>query len=181
MVKAANLIHQNNKNAFFIISQATSIKRETLEKFLKDCSNKPLFLINEGPVKDIFLKSDLVIATSGTVTLEAALCCVPTIIVYKMSPISYRMAKLLVKVKYAGLANLIINAQVMPELLQNDATPEKISEKALYMLDNLFYFQNQLQMVRKFLGKKGASKRAANIAIYMLKRSELSLKFDKLT
>ena len=98
-----------------------------------------------------------------------------------MSPISYRMAKLLVKVKYAGLANLIINAQVMPELLQNDATPEKISEKALYMLDNLFYFQNQLQMVRKFLGKKGASKRAANIAIYMLKRSELSLKFDKLT
>ncbi|MBC8439774.1 MAG: lipid-A-disaccharide synthase [Deltaproteobacteria bacterium] len=173
MVKAANLIHQNNKKAFFIISQATSIKRETLEKFLINCSNKPLFLINEGPVKNIFLKSDLVIAASGTVTLEAALCCVPTIIVYKMSPISYRMAKLLVRVKYAGLANLIINAQVMPELLQNDATPEKISEKALYMLDNLFYFQNRLKLVRKFLGKKGASKRAANIAIYMLKRSEL--------
>ena len=173
MVKAANLIHQNNKKAFFIISQATSIKRETLEKFLINCSNKPLFLINEGPVKNIFLKSDLVIAASGTVTLEAALCCVPTIIVYKMSPISYRMAKLLVRVKYAGLANLIINAQVMPELLQNDATPEKISEKALYMLDNLFYFQNRLKLVRKFLGKKGASKRAGNIAIYMLKRSEL--------
>jgi len=181
MVKAANLIHINNKKAFFIISQATSIKRETLEKCLKNCSNKPLFQINEGPVKDIFLKSDLVIAASGTVTLEAALCCVPTIIVYKMSPISYRMAKLLVRVKYAGLANLIVNAQVMPELLQNDATPEKISEKVLYMLDNLFYFQNRLKLVRKLLGKKGASKRAANIAIYMLKRSELSLKFDKLT
>jgi lipid-A-disaccharide synthase len=187
MVKAADLIHQNNKktfpdNMFYDKKDITppNYLRNILKKLLKNCSNKPLFQINEGPVKDIFLKSDLVIAASGTVTLEAALCCVPTIIVYKMSPISYRMAKLLVKVKYAGLANLIVNAQVMPELLQNDATPEKISEKVLYMLDNLFYFQNRLKLVRKLLGKKGASKRAANIAIYMLKRSELSLKFDKL-
>jgi len=61
----------------------------------------------------------------------------------------------------------------MPELLQNDVTPEKISKKALYMLDNLFYFQNQLQIVRKLLGKKGASKRAANIAVNMLATSKL--------
>jgi len=179
MVKAANLIHRNNKKVNFIISKAESIKRETLEACLQIDKKKYLFQIKAGPVKDIFLKSDLVIAASGTVTLEAALCYVPTIIIYKMSPVSYRMAKLLVKVKYAGLANLIVNAEVMPELLQNDATPEKISEKALFMLDNLFYFQNQLQMVRKFIGKKGASKRAANIAVYMLKNSKCSFEFDK--
>jgi lipid-A-disaccharide synthase len=172
MIKAANLIHQDNKKIIFIISKASSIKRETLEAEFKKNRTDFKFQINDGPVKDIFLKSSLVIAASGTVTLEAALCCVPTIIVYKMSCVSYWLAKLFVKVKYVGLANLIVNAEVMPELLQNDATPEKISKKALYMLDNLFYFKNQLQMVRKLLGKKGASKRAAKIAVYMLNRSK---------
>ena len=169
MIKAANLIHQNNKKINFIISKASSIKKKALDTEFK--KNRPnfIFQITEGPVKDIFLKSDLLIAASGTVTLEASLCCVPTIIIYKMSAVSYWMAKLFVKVKYVGLANLIVNAEVMPELLQNDATPEKISKKALYMLDNLFYFKKQLQMVRKLLGKKGASKRTANIAIYMLR------------
>ena len=169
MIKAANLIHQNNKKINFIISKASSIKKKALDTEFK--KNRPnfIFQITEGPVKDIFLKSNLVIAASGTVTLEAALCCVPTIIIYKMSAVSYWMAKLFIKVKYVGLANLIVNAEVMPELLQNDATPEKISKKALYMLDNLFYFKKQLQMVRKLLGKKGASKRTANIAIYMLR------------
>ena len=172
MIKAANLIYQRNKKINFIISKASSIKREVLETQFKKNRTDFIFQITEGPVKDIFLKSDLLIAASGTVTLEASLCCVPTIIVYKMSAVSYWMAKLFIKVKYVGLANLIVNAEVMPELLQNDATPEKISKKALYMLDNLFYFKNQLQMVRKLLGKKGASKRAANIAIYMLNRSK---------
>ena len=174
MIEAATLIHRNNKKVVFIISKASSINRKIIEAGLKKIRNDSMFQIKEGPVKDIFFKSELVIAASGTVTLEAALCCVPTIIVYKISPVSYQMAKLFVKVKYVGLANLIVNAEVMPELLQNDVTPEKISKKALYMLDNLFYFQNQLQIVRKLLGKKGASKRAANIAVNMLATSKLS-------
>ena len=173
MIEAATLIHRNNKKVVFIISKASSINRKIIEAGLKKIRNDSMFQIKEGPVKDIFFKSELVIAASGTVTLEAALCCVPTIIVYKISPVSYQMAKLFVKVKYVGLANLIVNAEVMPELLQNDVTPEKISKKALYMLDNLFYFQNQLQIVRKLLGKKGASKRAANIAVNMLATSKL--------
>ncbi len=169
MIDAAKLIHQNNQKVTFIISQANSINRDRIEQAIDKSNEKQLFHINDGPVKNIFLTSDLVIAASGTVTLEAALCCVPTIIVYKMSQISYRIAKILVKIKYAGLANLIVNAEVMPELLQNDANCEKISDKALYMLDHLTYYQDQLQMVRQMLGKKGASKRAANIAVNLLR------------
>ena len=90
-----------------------------------------------------------------------------------MSYVSYRMAKLLVKIKYAGLANLIVNDEVMPEFLQNDATPENICQKAIYMLDHLERYQDELQKVRKWLGNKGASKRTANIAINMLKESHL--------
>jgi len=172
MIETANRIHEKNKNISFIISKASSIKRERIESGMNNIKKNYSISIEDGPVKNIILTSDLIIAASGTVTLEAALCCVPTIIVYKMSLFSYWIAKLFVKVRYAGLANLIVNAEVMPELLQENATPEKISKKALYMLDNLYYFQGQLQMVRKFLGKKGASKRAANIANYMLKGSK---------
>ncbi|MBU1340773.1 MAG: lipid-A-disaccharide synthase [Proteobacteria bacterium] len=171
MINAADLIFQKNQKVKFIISQATSIKRETIEAYLKKADKTCGFQIIDGPVKNIFFKSDLIIAASGTVTLEAALCGIPTIIVYKMSLISYRIAKLFVKIKYAGLANLIVNAEVMPELLQNDATPYKISQKALYMLDHLSYFQEQLDRVRKRLGKKGASKRTAGIALNLLKDS----------
>ncbi|MBW2654500.1 MAG: lipid-A-disaccharide synthase [Deltaproteobacteria bacterium] len=171
MIKAADLIHQENRQASFIISQASSIKKEIIKTILKKSGKDSLFQIDNGPVKDIFLKSDLVIAASGTVTLEAALCCVPTIIIYRMSTISYRIAKLFVKIKYAGLANLIVNKEIMPELLQDDATPEKISNKALDMLDHLVNYENQLQIVRKLLGSKGAPKRTATIAISLLRKS----------
>lgn len=193
MIKAAVLIHQTHnlevtrnlkvrpKKISFVISQASSIHKESIKTILKKYEAGHLFQINDGPVKNIFLKSDLVIAASGTVTLEAALCCVPTILVYRMSGISYRIAKLFVKIKYAGLANLIVNAEVMPELLQNDATPEKISQKALYMLDHSSYFQDRLQMVRKLLGNKGASKRTAGIARNMVRKSCNDIKFDKPT
>ncbi|WP_300457418.1 lipid-A-disaccharide synthase [Desulfobacula sp.] len=169
MIQAALLVHQTKPNVFFIVSQAASIPKESLISILKKYDHTQLFQIDSGPVKDILCKSDLVMAASGTVTLEAGLCGVPTLIIYKMSAVSYRIAKLLVKIKYAGLANLIVNAEVMPEFLQKDATPEKISRKTLYMLDHLTNFQDQLKPIRKLLGNKGVSKRSARIAINLLK------------
>ncbi len=173
MINAAKLIsthlmHQQNKKVCFIVSKADSIKKEYLKTILNKSGKPHLFEINEGPPKEIFLKSDLVIAASGTVTLEAALCCVPTIIIYKMSWLTYRIAKIVVKIQYAGLANLIVNKEIMPELLQDNATCEKISKKAIYMLENLTYFENQLQLVRKMLGNSRASLKTAQIAIKML-------------
>ena len=173
MIKAADQISthltcRENQKVSFLISKANSIKHEHIEAVLIDSGIKHLFQIEEGPAKDIFVKSDLVVAASGTVTLEAALCCIPTIIIYKMSRITHQIAKRVVKIQYAGLANLIVNREIMPELLQYDATAEKISKKAIYMLDNLIYFENQLQMVRKMLGRGGASSKTATIAMEML-------------
>lgn len=173
MVQSAEQIHthlqtRKKQKVSFIISKADSIKRELLEHVLKKSSNQCLFKIKSGAAKDIFIKSDLVIAASGTVTLEAALCCVPTIIIYKMSWLTYQIARKVVKIQYVGLANLIVNREIMPELLQYDASCEKISKEAISMLDNLTYFENQLQLVRKMLGDKGAALRAAKIALKML-------------
>jgi lipid-A-disaccharide synthase len=169
MIKTALKIHQQKSKARFLISVASELHKERIHGILAPYNKTGLFEILPGRPMEIFRQSDLLIAASGTVTLEAALCCLPTIIVYKMSTLSYIMAKLLVKVKYAGLANLIAGREVMPELLQGDATPEKISHRAFFMLENLRDHENQLMVVRKLLGAPGASKRAARIALGLIK------------
>lgn len=148
----------------FIVSKAESMSYDSFQTICSRHAPGLDFTIHSGPVKDIFQRSGLVIAASGTVTLEAAICCVPTILIYKMSPVSYRLAKILVKLKYVGLANLIVGQEVMPEFLQDAATPDKISEKVFEILDKCENYENRLFMVRRLLGGKGASKRAAFLA-----------------
>jgi lipid-A-disaccharide synthase len=168
MAEAAFLINEKKPGVRFLVSRPDSVSGEFFENIFSSAGSGEIFEIKKGPVKHIFEKTDLVIAASGTVTLEAALCCVPTIIVYRMSYLSYRIAKMIVRVKYAGLANLIAGRMIMPELLQYDATPEKISKKALNMLDNLLYCETQLKQVRTLLGRKGAPARTARICLDML-------------
>ena len=171
MIQAACLIHQKHNHTRFLISKASSIKRATIEESIHLSGNPQLFEILEGPVGEIFNRSNMIIAASGTVTLEAALLCIPTLLIYKMAMASFWAAKLFVKVKYAGLANLIVNEEIMPELLQNEVTPEKICKKTLYMLNHEHYYQTRLELVRKKLGGKGAAKNAACIAINLLRES----------
>jgi len=169
MLKSALKIQGRKNKARFLISAASSLHSEQIHQILSPYYQTGLFEVIQGRPMEIFKRSNLLIAASGTVTLEAALCCLPTIIVYKMSRISYKIAKLLVKVKYAGLANLIAGRELMPELIQSEATPEKISQRAFYILENLTSHENQLLLVRKLLGAPGASKRAARIALDLLK------------
>ena len=179
LLKAAVKIHDHKNNARFLISAASDLHSQLIHQILSPYLQTGLFKIIRGRPLKIFKQSDLLIAASGTVTLEAALCCVPTILVYKMSPISYKIARLLVKIKYAGLANLIAGRELMPELLQEKATPEHIAQKAFCMLTDLAKHEHQLLMVRKLLGRPGASKRAAGIAIDLIHKSLNHKKFDK--
>ena len=171
MIQSARLIHQKRNQTRFLVSKAPSIKREWIEDRIRKSGSPQLFNIVEGPVREILVRSDLIIAASGTVTLEAALLCIPTLLIYKMARLSFWAAKLLVKVEYAGLANLIADEEIMPELLQDHANPRKICEKVLYMLNHAQYYQGRLGLVRKKLGKKGAAKNAAGIAIHLLRES----------
>lgn len=168
LLESAEILDQQIDQVRFIVSRAGSITREYIDDKIKPYGIRKKIRIHEGGVKKIFHQSDLIIAASGTVTLEAALACVPTILVYKMSTVTYQIARILVKIEYAGLANLIVNREVMPELLQHDATPELISKKVLKMLKTLAQHQNRLMRVRRFLGSKGASQRTAAIAVEMM-------------
>ena len=170
MLNAALKIHGCCPHVRFLVSAANAIPLEMIESKVTTAGHPELFHIISGNPRQIFEQADMLIAASGTITLEAALCPIPTVIVYKMSCLTFRMAQAVVKVKYAGLANIIMGKEVMPELLQDEVTPENISSAALYMLDHLNEYRQKLAPVRQLLGEPGAADRAAVMALDLKNR-----------
>ncbi len=127
-------------------------------------------IVGSGP-QPIFRAADLLIAASGTVTLEAALWGTPMLIVYRVSPLSYLLGKALIRVPHIGLVNLIAGRRVVPELIQQAVTPELIAAEASSLLAQPVRCEQMragLAQVRKRLGTAGASERVARIALQML-------------
>jgi len=112
------------------------------------------------------------LVASGTATLDTAIMGIPMVIVYKVAPLSYWLGKRLIKVPYIGLANLIAGERVVPELIQEDVTPQRLATEALSLLENEEIRKTmieKLNRIRKGLGKGGASEKVARIAIEMIK------------
>ncbi|MFQ6617867.1 MAG: lipid-A-disaccharide synthase [Fidelibacterota bacterium] len=121
---------------------------------------------------EIMKHSDLVLVASGTATLETACFGTPMLIIYKISPVSWWLGKMMVKLKHIGLVNIIAGVEIVPELLQGDAVPEKIARKMLRLLtnrDRLDEMREKLSGVKAAMGQKGASRRAAEIVLENLK------------
>jgi lipid-A-disaccharide synthase len=103
--------------------------------------------------------------------MELAILKVPMVVCYRVSLISYLLAKPFIKVKYASLVNLVAEKEVVPELLQYKATPENIYKEILPLLlnkDAAEDMQQELARVSAQLGEPGASKRAAKLAMEMM-------------
>ena len=97
---------------------------------------------------------------------------VPTVATYRVSPRTYRLGRLLIKLQWFSLVNLIADRTVIPELLQDEVTPENIAQELTLLLKEGKDRQNILQglaEVRTKIGKPGASRRAAEIALSMVK------------
>ena len=119
-----------------------------------------------GNASDIMRRCDLIILASGTATLEAALLGIPAIIVYKVSFFSALLGWLLIRVPWIGLANIVAGKEVYPELVQYKATPKRIAETSIKLLedpDKLRQIRNELKKIREKLGKPGASRRTAEV------------------
>src|SRR5690606_14415077 len=116
---------------------------------------------------------DLVLLASGSATLETALLERPMVIMYRLAPLTYALARLLVRVPFIGMPNLILGKAAVPELIQNDVTPERVAAEARRILDDpqlASRIRADLAEVRHLLGEPGAARRAARIAAGMLKR-----------
>jgi lipid-A-disaccharide synthase len=169
MIQAAEIIAAQTQDVTFMVAVAMSVDKGQVEAMVRGC--KANLSIVQGKVHEVLQSAAFVISASGTVTLEAALFGTPMIIVYKMSWLSHWLATKLIRVKYIGLANLIADKEVVPELIQEKASPENIAENVLHLLrdkDALADMQRQLHTIRKELGTPGASAMAAKVALRML-------------
>jgi lipid-A-disaccharide synthase len=120
---------------------------------------------------DAIHSADLVWAASGTATLESALLGRPMIIVYRLSWLTYAVARLLVRVEHIGMVNLICGERVMPELIQSDVNPKRIAAESRLLLENpeiRSRIKAKLAQLRERLGGSGAAERVADLAFAML-------------
>jgi lipid-A-disaccharide synthase len=124
-------------------------------------------------VESVFRESILVIAASGTVTLESAIWGTPMVIMYKVSPVSFLLGRMLVRINHVGLVNLVAGREIIPEILQDQATGEGIAGRVSRMIsdpDGLEDLRRELLAVRERLGRPGACERVADMAMAMLDR-----------
>jgi len=127
-----------------------------------------------GDAPQVLACSDFAVVASGTATIEAAIVGTPMVIVYKVAPLTMLLARLLVKIRSAGLVNILAGRVVAPELLQSNATPENIAAVVLDHLRNPAKMQEQkmaLEDVRQKLGLPGAAHRAAASILKLLSQT----------
>jgi lipid-A-disaccharide synthase len=173
MLQSARILLKREKNMKFIISVAPSIERRSIETIVEEYKGEHDFELVSDTVENVLKRCRLAVVASGTVTLEAAIFGIPMIIIYKVSPVTYWLGRMLVRsrVKNFGLVNLIAGRELSPELLQGEVSPKKIADMAFEMLNDtsgLEKTKNELLGIKDVLGGPGASQRVADIALNML-------------
>lgn len=124
-----------------------------------------------GKSYEVLSAARFCLVASGTATLETALFGVPMAILYKMSPVSFSIAKRLVHVDHIGLVNILAGGRIVPEFVQDDATAEKILPVALELIDDTGRrkrMRSDIALLRGEMGKAGASDRAARAILDVL-------------
>ena len=163
ILEACTLIKEKIPNVNFVISKADTIS----EDFLKSkVGNFPVSITTE-PVKKFMGHCDVAIVKSGTSTLEVGLFCVPMVIIYKFSWLTYFIAKYIVRVKKQqfGLVNILAKQNIVKELFQSEVTAINIAHEVLQFLTDKSYYDTtseKLFQLRDVLKNKEASENAAN-------------------
>lgn len=131
-IATAREIHKKLPNALFLVPMATRETRLLFETALYRCNARDLPIrMLFGHAHDAMMASDAVLVASGTATLEAALLKRPMAIVYRMASFSYRMMRRMGYLPYVGLPNILAGKFVVPEFIQNDATPDNLAQALL--------------------------------------------------
>ena len=134
IVDSAKQIIKNKPNAQFVIPVASTLKEEDILPYF-DNVELDIRIISQRS-HDVMAVCDAVITVSGTVTLELALLQIPMVVINKISKLSYFLVNRTLKIDHIALCNIVADKRVVPELIQNDATIDKISSQLIELLDD---------------------------------------------
>lgn len=171
MIDAARLLLKKIESIRFIISLSPDVEEKRVKEIVRNHRGEIDFEIAAGNMRRVFERSKVVIAASGTVTLESAISGTPMVIIYKVSPVSFWLGKTMIRVKNIGLVNLIAGKEIVPELIQEKASAKRIADTVFRMLSDppgLKQLSHELLAIREKLGGPGASERVADIAFRMM-------------
>ena len=170
LIGAARMLAEGHPERSFVMVTLPGLEAEVHE--ITRQAGVPIAVISDLRHEAIAY-SDLAITCSGTVTLEAALLGTPMIVIYRLAFFSWMLGRLLVRVPYISLVNLVARERVVPELLQGEVTPENLAREAAAILEDAGKRRRMvdgLERVRSCLGPGGATRKAAEIALAMVTR-----------
>jgi lipid-A-disaccharide synthase len=166
LLDAAGRLAARDPQTQFILAQASTIQDNLIQSLLAQ-SPVPVTVVREQ-ASEVMAAADLVLVASGTATLQAAVVGTPMVLLYRTTWFTYWLARLLIRVQWIGLVNLVAGRAVIPELIQQDATGQRLHDEAVRILDDPAVYNGmtqQLKEVRAALGEPGASRRAAEVVL----------------
>jgi lipid-A-disaccharide synthase len=172
MIAALPRLRAEVKDVQFLVACAPTLPESAFAPFLAGSAPPPVLVHDR--TDDVMAASDVVIAASGTATVQAAIHERPMVVVYRLSPLTYRLGKPFVNVDMYAMPNLVAGRRIVPELIQDDFTPERVADEAIsFLTDHEKHARTReaLRRVREQLGAPGASGRAADAVLRVAART----------
>jgi lipid-A-disaccharide synthase len=171
MLKAIAIISNSYPNVRAIIARAESLDSTVYDEMLNKEKQAVPFCV--GSNYELMAYSKICLVCSGTATLECGIIGTPLLVLYKTSFFTYILARLLIKIKFIGLVNIVSGKSVVPELIQSNCTAENIANESLGFLNDITKYQKtktELAKIKGRLGDSGAARRVAIAAVDLYDR-----------
>lgn len=171
LLATARIVLQGHPQVHFLVPAAATLGIEQIKAAisLAGGDDLPLTIVTES-VYNVANAAAAVLAVSGTVTLQVALVGTPLLLIYKVAPLTYAIARHLIKVPFVGLPNIIAGQEVAREFVQDAADPQILGAELNLILDNPLHnakLRQGLALVKEKIGPGGCSQRVAQMAIEM--------------
>lgn len=172
IIAAAELLNKDFPGIQFVLPLASTLSEDDILPYLKQSGITAM--ITRQRIHDLIRACDAIISVSGTVTLEIALIGTPMVIIYRLAPLTYQIAKRVVRIEHIGLCNIVAGRSLVKELIQEQANPGAIAAEITRIITDAAYrtaMTAELATIREKLGGGGAAARTASLALEIINRN----------